>query len=278
MYWFIYQQTFKDFEIVVVDNASKDGSLKFIKKNYPNAKLVSLNKNYGFSKAVNEGIKTSYSDYIVLLNNDTEVERNWLKNLVYCIESDKGIFSCCSKMIRYHEKEKIDDAGDEYTILGWAFKRGDGANVKKYSKNKSVFSSCAGAAIYRRKIFDEIGFFDENFFAYLEDVDISYRAKIYGYKNIYCSDACVYHIGSATSGSRHNEFKVKMAARNNIYLLLKNMPLIQLIVNSPFILLGILIKYLYFCRKGLGKVYLEGLVEAINNRNTIEKVKFKKTN
>ena len=132
-------------------------------------------------------------------------------------------------MIRYSERDKIDDAGDEYTILGWAYKRGDGATVNKYNKSERVFSSCAGAAIYRRKLFEEIGYFDEAFFAYMEDVDISYRANIHGYKNIYCRDALVYHIGSATSGSKYNNFKVRLAARNNIYVILKNMPFFQLL-------------------------------------------------
>lgn len=271
-------QSFKDFELIVVDNASKDDSIEFISENYSNVKLIALKENYGFSRAVDEGIKASNADYVVLLNNDTEVDKYWLENLVRCIEKDATIFSCCSKMIRYNEREKIDDAGDEYTVLGWALKNGDGSQISSFSKSKRVFSSCGGAAIYRRRVFSKIGYFDENFFAYLEDMDISYRANIHGYKNIFCSDALVYHIGSATSGSRHNSFKVKLAARNNIYLIYKNMPILQLIINLPFLLIGHLIKYLYFIKKGLSKDYKEGLVEAFKNLKQVNKVKYKNKN
>jgi GT2 family glycosyltransferase len=268
------RQSFKNFEVIVIDNASTDNSCYLLEQYYPNIKLYSMDENKGFSEAVNRGIELSCGKLIALLNNDTKVEDNWLRNLVNCIDSNDKIFSCCSKMIRYHEKNKIDDTGDKYTILGWAYKRGDGANINKYIKNSDIFSSCAGAAIYRRDILDKIGGFDDSFFAYMEDVDISYRAKIYGYKNVYCSDAVVYHVGSATSGSRHNAFKVRLAARNNIYLIIKNMPILQLAINAPLIILGGFIKYLFFLRKGLGSEYIKGIIEAIRSIGKIKRVQY----
>lgn len=269
------KQSFKDYEVLFVDNASCDQSIEIAREILKDIIIIQLDKNYGFSKAVNEGIKASKGEYVVLLNNDTTVQPNWLYELVRCIGQDEKIFSCCSKMIQFNHREKIDDAGDQYIILGWAYKCGDGAAVNKYNKNRRVFSSCAGAAIYRKRILDEIGYFDENFFAYMEDVDISYRANIHGYRNIYCSNALVYHIGSASSGSRHNRFKVKLASRNNIYLIIKNMPLIQLILNLPFLILGILIKYLYFIKKGLGKEYKLGVIEAVKSMSKVTKTKFR---
>lgn len=158
-------QTYSNFSIIVVDNASDDSSYNWL-NNYENVTLKKLDKNYGFSKAVNEGIKLSNSKYVVLLNNDTVVPENWLETLLGEIEKDESIFSVCSKMIRYNEKDKIDDAGDEYSILGWAYKIGDGKNISSFRKSKYVFSSCAGAAIYRNSIFDEIGYFDEDFCIY----------------------------------------------------------------------------------------------------------------
>lgn len=274
----LYRQSFQNFEIIIVDNASQDGSCKFILENYRKQKLISLKQNYGFSKAVNEGIKASNSHYVVLLNNDTEVDKFWLENLVKCIESDEKIFSCCSKMIQYSERDKIDDAGDEYNILGWAYKRGDGASISKYHSDCEVFSSCAGAAIYRKAVFDEIGYFDESFFAYMEDVDISYRAKIYGYKNMYCSSAKVYHIGSATSGSKYNSFKIKLAARNNLFVVFKNMPLLQLLINLPFIILGHIIKLIFFAKKGYMQDYMSGLKESIKGIKKLNKVKYRNKN
>ena len=199
----------------------------------------------------------------------------FIEELIKCIQKDDKIFAVCSQMIQYQDKNLIDDAGDEYNILGWAYKRGDGQAVDTYIHTEEVFSACAGAAIYRKSIFEEIGYFDENFFAYMEDVDISYRALIYGYKNLYCPTAKVLHIGSATSGSKYNTFKVKLAARNNIYIPYKNMPLFQLVINMPFLVLGYLIKYVFFISKGFGKEYREGFIEGLKTLSRVKKVKFK---
>lgn len=155
--------------------------------------------------------------------------------------------------------EKIDDAGDFYNALGWAFARGKDKPISGYEKSDRIFAACAGAALYRKSILDEIGLFDEAHFAYLEDIDIGYRANIAGYRNVFAPEAKVMHAGSAVSGSRHNAFKVDLSARNSIYLIFKNMPLLQVILNLPFLILGYLIKTLFFIKKGLGKVYLSGL-------------------
>lgn len=269
-------QSLKPDEIIVVDNNSTDGSLELLNNDFRDKVcIIALEKNTGFSVAVNKGIKASKGEFVVLLNNDTELDKDWLKELHSVIQKDNKIFSCCSKMIRYDNRNIIDDAGDEYSILGWSFKRGDGKSIKYYQDTEEVFSSCAGAAIYRKTILDEIGYFDEKFFAYLEDIDISYRARSFGYKNYYAHKAKVYHIGSATSGSRHNSFKVRLAARNNIFLIYKNMPIIQFIINLPFILLGILIKSIYFTLKGLGKSYILGLKDGIVGIKNIDRVRIK---
>jgi GT2 family glycosyltransferase len=272
----LMEQSLKAEEIIIVDNDSKDSSVQYIKDNYKDkVTLVIMDKNMGFSIAVNEGIKRNKSDFVALLNNDTELHTSWLEELYNCINKDDKIFSCSSKMLRYRERDIIDDAGDEYTLFGWSSKIGDGQSSSKQDISREVFSSCAGAAIYRNSILHEIGFFDENFFAYLEDMDISYRARTYGYKNYYAAKALVYHIGSATSGSRHNSFKVKLAARNNIYLIYKNMPNAQIALNFIFILIGIVIKWLYFSFKGLGKDYIGGVVEGIKTKKKINRVKIK---
>ncbi|MDB0439179.1 glycosyltransferase family 2 protein [Clostridioides difficile] len=269
----VLSQTYNDFRIIVIDNNSEDDSYEWLKE-HKNILYKKLDKNYGFSVAVNEGIKLSNSEYVILLNNDTEVKKDWIENLIKTIESNENIFSASSKMIRYYEREIIDDAGDEYNLIGWTLKRGDGKSIKKFNKNKIVFSSCAGAAIYRRSILDEIGYFDEKFFAYMEDIDISYRARIYGYTNIYCSDAIVYHIGSGTTGSRYNDFKVRLSARNNVYLIYKNMPFLQILINIPFLLTGFLIKYIFFITKGYGNSYKKGFKEGIKSLDKMVKIKF----
>jgi GT2 family glycosyltransferase len=181
-------------------------------------------------------------------------------------------------MIQHHNRKLIDDAGDEYTILAWTKKIGDGQPVERYDEKREIFSSCAGAALYRKSVLEEIGLFDEDFFAYVEDIDLSYRAQIYGYKNYFCPNSIVYHYGSATSGSRYNEFKIKLAARNNVFLIYKNFPIIQKIINFIFLFIGFAIKYLFFVRKGYGSLYLEGIKEGLRNRKKLNKTPFLRKN
>ena len=262
-----------EYEIIIVDNGSEDSDYKWIKTS-EQVIFKSLNQNYGFCKAVNEGIKIAQGEYILLLNNDTVVEEGFIKALVETAEQNPKIFSVSSQMIKYNDKEIVDDAGDEYTVMGWAYKSGDGELIEAYSQPRRVFSACAGAALYRKSIFKEIGYFDENFFAYVEDVDLGYRARIFGYENVYCPEAKVYHIGSATSGSKYNDFKIKLAARNNLLVQYKNQPLLQLIINFIPILLGWMIKYIWFKRKGYGKVFIEGLKEGFRDLKNIKKIRF----
>lgn len=267
-------QTYKDFEIIVIDNASTDGSVELIKREFVHVRLIELDKNYGFSKAVNEGIKISDSKYVILLNNDTKVQDRFVDELVKVMEKSERIFSCQAKMLQLYDEEFIDDAGDYYCAFGWAFARGKGKRATRYEQNTEVFAACAGAAIYRRTCFDKIGFFDEAHFAYLEDIDIGYRARIHGFKNMYAADSIVLHAGSGSSGSRYNEFKVKLTSRNSIYLIYKNMPLIQIILNFPFLLIGFVIKTIFFMKKGFGQTYLKGLREGFQISTKNRKVKF----
>ena len=134
-----------------------------------------------------------------------------------------------------------------------------------YKKDCEIFAACAGAAIYRRSLLsdEQVGLFDKEHFAYLEDIDIGYRAKIYGYRNWFAANAVVYHAGSATSGSRYNEFKTKLAARNSVYLIYKNMPFLQILINLPFLAAGFFIKTMFFIKKGLGKAYVSGLANGV---------------
>ena len=271
----LVKQDNTNFEIIIVDDFSNDDSFVSVKKyvedsffdetKFPSFKFKRHNKNYGFCKSVNDGIKMSEGDYVILLNNDTIADSKFVSSLVSAIKKSENIFSVSSMMISMHDRTKIDDSGDLYCILGWAFSPGKDKSINKYNRKEQIFAACGGAAIYRKKVFDEIGFFDENHFAYLEDIDIGYRAKLYGYKNIYEPKAKVLHLGSATSGSRHNEFKVFLSSRNSIYLIYKNMPLCQIIINSPFFICGIVIKILYFARKKLAKKYIEGIIEGIKN-------------
>jgi GT2 family glycosyltransferase len=214
----------------------------------------------------------------MLLNNDTEADEGMVKALEEAMDAEPKLFSVAAKMINLYEPEKIDSAGDFYSALGWAYARGKDKPEDNYNRQDKIFSACAGAALYRRKIFETIGYFDENHFAYLEDMDIGYRANIYGFKNIYEPKARVFHAGSGVSGSRHNEFKVALSSRNSVYLIFKNMPFLQILLNLPFLLVGYLVKTLFFIKKGLGKTYVKGLGQgfklAFSKEGRMHKVRF----
>lgn len=265
-------QTYRNFKILVVDNGSSDGSKEWLKAQ--GVDTIFLEENTGFSGAVNIGIKAADTPYVILLNNDTKADEYYVAEMVKAIERSPKIFSVSSRMIQMYHPDLMDDAGDMYCILGWAYQRGIGQSVKKYGRSRRVFSACAGAAIYRREVFEQIGYFDEMHFAYLEDLDVGYRARIYGYDNVYCPAAVVYHVGSGTSGSKYNSFKVKLAARNNVYLNYKNMPAGQLLLNALPIGVGIALKYQFFKKRGFAEDYLEGLKEGIRTAKTCRKVPF----
>lgn len=272
----LQKQRYRDFDILVVDNGSEDGSAEWLKER--KIPTIFLENNVGFSRAVNVGIKAAKTPYVLLLNNDTEAEPEFIGELVKSISRSEKIFSVSSKMIQLYHKDLMDSAGDMYSVMGWAYQRGVGQKAKGYNKEREVFSACAGAAIYRREAFETVGYFDEKHFAYLEDIDICYRAKIFGYHNLYCPAAVVYHVGSGTSGSKYNEFKVKLTSRNNIYLNYKNMPWPQLLINGVPLAAGILLKYAFFKKIGFEKAYLEGIKEGFATMRTCQKVAFRKEN
>lgn len=253
-----------EFTVLVVDNASDDGSLEVLKEEYPEAKLIELAENTGFAHAVNVGIRASETPYVILLNNDTVVKPGFVRTLVEAIEKDERIFSVSPMMLTMQDETILDGAGDGYNILGWAYSRGKGRAYTGYQKAKEVFSASGGASIYRKSIMEEIGYFDENHFAYLEDVDIGYRARIFGYRNVYEPMAKVVHAGSGTSGSRYNEFKTRLSSANNAYLIGKNMPPVQLIFNLPFLIAGFLVKACFFTCKKMGMLYIKGYLSGIS--------------
>jgi len=246
-------------EVLVVDNGSEDGSRELVETKYPQVVMVALDDNYGFCGAVNAGIKASRAPFVILLNNDTEVCEGFVAELLRGIRKSEKIFSCEAKMIQLYDKTVLDDAGDFYCALGWAFARGKGKPADSYGRAGEIFACCGGAAIYRKAVFEEIGLFDEEHFAYLEDIDIGYRAKRRGYHNMYMPRAKVYHAGSGTSGSRYNEFKVRYSSRNSIYLIYKNMPFVQILLNLPLLFIGFGIKFLFFLKKGMGREYAAGI-------------------
>ncbi len=245
-------------DIIVVDNASTDGSLDIARK-YDDIRIIELSQNFGFCRAVNEGIAATKTKYLILLNNDTKADPMFVEELYKAIDKHDDTFSVAAKMLQMNRPDRIDSAGDLYCALGWAFSLGKDGSAGRYDRESVVFSACGGAAIYRKDLFEQIGYFDELHFSYLEDVDVGYRARIMGYTNRYTPRAIVYHAGSASTGSRYNPFKVRLAARNSWYVIYKNMPALQIILNLPFFLIGFGTKALFFICKGYGREYLSGM-------------------
>lgn len=280
----LYEQTFSLFDIIIVDNGSIDGSSEYIfEENKKNSRVhyILLNENMGFAYAVNKGIKyaidNSY-EYSILLNNDAYVFNDFIEKIYFKIKLNKKYFAVSSLMIKYNDERLIDSFGDNYNIFGWAFQNKISERISDITNDESCFSACGGASIYRNSVFKEIGLFDESFFAYLEDVDISYRAKIHGYSITTCKDAKCLHLGSATSGSKYNEFKVNISARNSIYLIYKNMPILQILLNIYPLIIGILVKEVFFIIRGFGLDYFFGIVDGFKNISTLERVKYNNRN
>ena len=271
------KQTYKDFKILIVDNGSTDGSTDIV-SGLLEAEWILLKENLGFCGAVNLGIRSTNTPYVILLNNDTEADPNFVEALLEGIKRSDRIFSCGAQMIDYRDHAILDNAGDLYTAMGWAVARGKGKPCRDYNTAEKVFSCCAGAAIYRMEVLEGIGVLDEKHFAYLEDVDLGYRARISGFENWYIPKAKVYHVGSATTGTRYNSKKVFFAARNTIFVLYKNMPFLQLLLNFPFVLAGILVKTLFFIPKGFAVDYWKGIREGICCCRQCSRVEYRRKN
>lgn len=229
-------QTYPEIEIIVVDNGSTDESVTWVAKHFPGVRLICNPHNRGFAAASNEGIQAGRGAYLALLNNDTQVAPDWLAELVAAIELDPRIGMVASRMLFADETRMINSTGICLDRSGIVWDRSAGEVDRSAERVPvEIFGACAGAALYRRVLFDEIGLFDEEFFAYLEDVDLSWRARWWGWKAVYAPGAKVYHIHSATAheGSR---FKTYLLAKNKIYLLAKNYPFPHLLIFLPTIL------------------------------------------
>lgn len=252
-------------EIIVVDNGSTDDSLKLLKEQYPQVTVIAHEKNLGFTGAVNHGIVAASERFVFLLNNDTVIEPDCIDKLYEAMRADERIFSAGALMLSMDHPDLVDNAGDSYNLLGYPRSFASGKlKINFYSdKVADVFTACAGAAMYDGAKLREIGLFDDRHFAYFEDVDIGYRARIYGYKNVNVRNAVVYHKGSAVSGSKHNAFKVNLSSRNSVLVPMKNMPLLQYVCNLPFLIIGVIIKALFFTMKGFGGIYVKGIFRGI---------------
>ena len=256
-------QTFREFEVVAVDNGSVDGSPEFVSRAFPEVCLIRLPSNRGFSGGNNVGIRAARGKYIALLNQDTEADPRWLEELYRGMLSDREAGSCASKMLRFDQRDTIDRAGDAYTIAGAAMLIGSNRKDEgPFNEPKRIFGACAGAALYRRSMLDEVGLFDEDFFCICEDVDLSFRALLNGYRCLYVPAAIVYHKVSSSIGL-YSDFYVYHTHRNLEYVLMKDMPSSLLFAYLPLHVSYDLLSFLFYMAKGRGWTFLKAKLSAL---------------
>lgn len=264
-------------KIIVVDNGSSDGSPEYIERNYPEILLIKLPTNRGFAGGVNVGIEKALSmhaDYVLLFNNDAIANKTWVEKLVSAAEQHKECGIITSKFMRM-DKKHLDSTGDFYSIWGLPFPRGRNEKDEgQYDKNIDVFGATGGASLYRAEMLKQIGLFDEDFFAYFEDVDISFRAQLAGWKVRYEPSAIAYHHVSGTS-SRLGDFARFHSAKNFLLVYAKNMPLKLYLKYGPLFTLQLLRMALSSLLRGKFTVFLKGTWAAIK-LHTSTKAKRKK--
>jgi len=211
-------QTVKDFEIILVDNGSADGSAAYVKENYPSVRLLEAGENLGFAKGNNVGAKAAEGDVLVLLNNDTAVEPDWLEKLLAPLERDPSIGAAGSKLIYFDDKEEINSVGTFVSVLGFSGSVGDGMPRAAYAAEQEVFAACGGALAIRRKLYLEVGGLYEPFFMYEDDVDLGWKVWNAGLRVVLAPDSIVYHKYSRTQ----KPYKYYFMTRNKLWCAWKN--------------------------------------------------------
>ncbi len=231
----IYSEGFDPIEVIFVDNGSTDSSVEFVRKNYPAALVIENAENLGFARANNQGIKKAAGKYVLTLNNDTVLEKGFLRELAGAAEgSSEKTGMWAVKILSFDERDVIDSVGG-LLIYPDGLAKGRGRLEKdsgQYDRAGEVFIPSACAGLYRRSMLDEVGLFDEDFFAYCEDTDLGLRARLAGWKTVSVPKAVVYHYYSGTGG-RYTAFKAYLVERNHLWVAFKNFPL-RLLVLFPF--------------------------------------------
>ena len=251
-----------EFETLVVDNGSTDGSADFVRAQFPSARVVALPENRGFAGGNNAGAREARGRHLVFLNNDTAVEPGWLAALRRPVDEPAGVALTTARVVYMHDPAVIDSAGDGVLQWGAAFKRFHGTSAPEAARSGEVFGVCGAACLVTRTAFEELGGFDEHFFVSHEDVDLSYRARLLGYRCHYAADAIVRHHGSASLG-RTSAFAVYHGQRNLEWVYLKNSPLSILLRSFPGHLLYTAAAAGYFARVGLLGAFLRGKIAAV---------------
>ena len=257
------RQTYINREIILSDNGSTASSVSLVRGSFPEIKIILLPDNQGFTGGNAAGIKIADGQFIALLNNDTRVDEKWLENLLQPMLQDPKVGICASKLI-FDGTDRLNAVGDGITTAGVGFSRGLNRTAWSYSESEPVFGACAAAVLYRRRMLDEIGFLDEDFFLYDEDTDLSFRAQLAGWKCVYVPDAIVYHKANATAG-RLSDTHVYYHTRNLEFVWIKNMPLGLMLRFAHQKLLQEIGSFCYIClRHGKWAPFFKAKRDALN--------------
>jgi GT2 family glycosyltransferase len=250
-------------QIILVDNASTDASIEIIRR-YPSVRLLAQNRNLGFAHGNNLAIEAAESEWVALLNPDAFPDPRWLEALLSATRDYPAFDFFCCKLVDAGNLAVLDGAGDAYHMSGIVWRTGQGMPVASFpEQSREVFSSCAAAALYRRRAFVDAGGFDEDYFCYVEDVDLGFRLRLAGHKALYVPDAVVHHVGSATTGGQHSDFSVYHGHRNLVWTFVKDMPGILFWLLLPLHMAINLMTLVLFTVRGQGRVILRAKRDAL---------------
>jgi GT2 family glycosyltransferase len=257
------QQIFRDFEIILVDNGSQDGSAEYVRSNFSEVRLLALSENRGFTGGNIAGWEQSRGDLIILLNNDTEADPHWLDEIHKANLEFPQMGSFASKMLLFDQRDRIDNCGFDLTVLGLPIDRGRGeTDGPAWAVAAKVFGACGGAATYRRSMLEDVGFLDNDFFMTFEDVDLAFRCQLRGYECMLVPGAIVYHYYRATM-AKYPARQSFFSQRNIELVYLKNMPLGLIVRSLPQRLLYQLGGVIFCLKQGVGLSVLKAKLDAI---------------
>jgi len=264
---------YPQYEIILVDNASTDGSVEFVKKNFPRVKIIKFSQNLGYALAYNIAYKYAKGDILVFLNNDTMVSSNWLKEIIKFLSKVRTPIIVGPKICKMYNKRKLDSAGGVVNILGFTWSRGylDDADDPKYNKIYEPFYVSGAALIIPKQLFEELGCFDASYFMYCEELDLCWRARLRGYKIIYFPRSIIYHYGSP-SLKKYSVRYYYLNTRNMIVTMIKCLERKNLIpMLTAYLFLSFLLGFILTIkkRKNFVKAYIEAISWIIQNISNI---------
>lgn len=259
----VAQQTISPTHVFVIDNASSDNSADIVKK-FANVNLLQMSSNLGFAAGNNVALAQCDTEFVALLNPDAFPEPDWLQSLLIAASIQPDVAAFGSRQLRSGTPDVLDGIGDRYQISGRVLRNRCGE--QQQSKDlvlREIFSPCAAAALYRRQVLVDSGGFDEDFFCYVEDVDLGFRLRLAGYKAMYVPSAVVHHVGSASSGGQHSDFAVYHGHRNLVWTFVKNIPGFLFWLLLPLHVSLNLASIIWFSLHGRGAVILRAKRDAL---------------